>query len=66
MADQGKGANGWKWWRTYRATNDTHVVFAVLGTGRRGSYVIFLKTTIDDYNSGQAAYQKWYESLTLY
>jgi opacity protein-like surface antigen len=64
--DQGKGMNGWKWWRTYRATDDTHVVFAVLGTGRRGSYCIFLKTTVADYNSGQEAYQRWYESLTLY
>jgi hypothetical protein len=64
--DEGKGMNGWKWYRTYKAQDDTHVVFAVLGTGRRGSYCIFLKTTIADFNQGQAAYEQWYQSLTLY
>jgi hypothetical protein len=65
-SDEGKGINGWKWYRTYRAQDQTHVVFAVLGTGRRGSYCIFLKTTIADFNEGQAAYVRWYQSLTLY
>jgi hypothetical protein len=64
--DEGKNSNGWKWYRTYRANSDTHVVFAVLGTGPRGSYCIFLRTTIADYESGASAYKKWYNSLTLY
>jgi hypothetical protein len=58
--------NGWKWYRSYRASSDTQVVFAVLGTGPRGSYCIFLRTTIADFKSGEAAYEKWYNSLTVY
>ncbi len=65
--DEGKNnKNGWKWYRTYRANSSTHVVFAVVGTGARGSYCIFLRTTIDDFKSGEAAYTKWYNSLTVY
>ncbi len=65
--DEGKNnANGWKTYRTYRANSDTHVLFAVLGTGPRGSYCIFLRTTVDDFKSGEAAYVKWYNSLTVY
>jgi hypothetical protein len=64
--DEGRKSNGWKWYRSYRANSSTHVVFAVLGTGPRGSYCIFLKTTLDDFNKGPAAYQSWYNSLTLY
>ena len=58
--------NGWKWYRTYRANSDTHVVFAVLGTGPRGSYCIFLRTTLEDFKKGPAAYESWYNSLTVY
>lgn len=65
--DEGKNnPNGWKWYRSYRANSDTHVVFAVLGTGPRGSYTIFLKTTVADFQTGQAAYEKWYNNLRVY
>lgn len=65
--DEGKNnPNGWKWYRTYRANSSTHVVFAVVGTGPRGSYCIFLRTTIADFKKGEAAYTKWYNNLTVY
>jgi hypothetical protein len=65
--DEGmNNANGWKWYRSYRANSDTHVLFAVLGTGPRGSYCLFLRTTLADFKKGPAAYESWYNSLTVY
>jgi len=66
--DEGKKRNGWKWWRTYEARNDSLglVLYAVLGTGRRGSYVLFVQTAQADFQANQALYAQWYESLTLY
>jgi hypothetical protein len=66
--DQGRNANGWKWWRTYKArlTARDRVLFAVLGTGRRGSYMLLLETSEADFAANEALYQEWYRSLTLY
>lgn len=66
--DEGKNQAGWNWWQTYEARNrDTgRVLFAVLGTGRRGSYVLCIETSEADFKAQNAAYQKWYRSLTLY
>lgn len=38
---QGRNDDGWSWYRVYRANGPTHVVWAVLGTGPRGSYLLF-------------------------
>lgn len=66
--DEGRGKAGWKWWQTYKVTNDAagRVLFTVLGTGQRGSYVLFLGTTQADFAAHNALYDQWYRSLTLY
>jgi hypothetical protein len=66
--DEGKGQAGWKWWQTYEARNSAtgRVLFTVLGTGRRGSYILCIETSASDFEAQNAAYQKWYRSLTLY
>jgi hypothetical protein len=66
--DQGKGASGWSWWQTYEARNDAagRVLFTVLGTGPRGSYILFLGTSQADFTRNRALYNQWYRSLTLY
>lgn len=66
--DEGRNANGWKWWRTYRASlaGQDRVLFAVLGTGKRGSYMLLLETSEADFAAHQALYEQWYRSLTLY
>lgn len=66
--DEGRNANGWKWWRTYRAslTAKERVIFAVLGTGKRGSYMLLLETSESDFAAHEALYEQWYRSLTLY
>ena len=63
--DQGRKINGWKWWRTYRASNQKMVVYAVLGTGKKGSYLLFLKTTVGDFKVNEKSYTKWYTSLRV-
>jgi hypothetical protein len=68
MVDAGKNQAGWKWWQTYEARNDAagRVLFTVIGTGRRGSYILCIETSASDFKAQNAAYQKWYRSLTLY
>jgi hypothetical protein len=66
--DKGRNASGWKWWQTYEARNDAadRVLFTVLGTGRRGSYILFLGTTQQDFTVHRRLYDQWYRSLSLY
>jgi hypothetical protein len=66
--DEGRNLAGWKWWETYEARNSAtgRVLFTVLGTGRRGSYILCIETSASDFKAQNAAYQKWYRSLTLY
>jgi len=64
----GLGANGWSFWRTYLAKNSrTHrMVYAVLGHGPHGSYLLLLGTTEADYTANERLYQQWYRSLTVF
>jgi len=66
--DEGKGASGWNWWQTYEARNNAsgRLLFTVLGTGRRGSYILFLGTSQADFAAHRGLYDQWYRSLTLY
>jgi hypothetical protein len=53
---------------TYQVRNDaaSRILFTVLGTGKRGSYILFLGTSQADFAANNALYQQWYRSLTLY
>ena len=64
----GLGANGWRFWRTYLAKNSrTHrMVYAVLGHGPHGSYLLLLETTEADYVAHESLYKQWYRSLTVF
>lgn len=66
--DAGKNGNGWSWYQTYEARSSAtgRIAFAVLGTGRRGSYILYLETSQADYAANKALYGQWYRSLTLY
>ena len=37
----------------------------VFGVGKKGNYLLYLETTVDDYNAHKADYNKWYESIRL-
>ena len=66
--DQGKNGNGWNWYQTYEARSSAtgRIAFTVLGTGRRGSYILYLETSQADYAANKGLYGQWYRSLTLY
>jgi hypothetical protein len=68
QVDKGRNNAGWNWWQTYEARNSNtgRVLFTVLGTGRRGSYILFLETSQADFAANRALYDQWYRSLTLY
>jgi hypothetical protein len=66
--DSGQNAAGWNWWKTFEAHNNSRnrVAFAVLGTGRKGSYILVLETDRNDFAAHRDLYNQWYRSLTLY
>ena len=63
--DKGNG-NGWKWYRTVKATKGSKLVFGGYGVGPKGSYLMILVTTPSDFKEYQAVYEKWYHSIRLY
>ncbi|MCA9521310.1 MAG: hypothetical protein KC609_10070 [Myxococcales bacterium] len=66
MIAQGKGEHGWTWYRIYQASNSTHVVWAVLGTGAKGSYLMLLWTTVADATAHTADYKTWAYNVVLF
>jgi hypothetical protein len=66
LVDDQRDTNGWIWRRTYMVQYGDRALYAVLGTGPRGSYVLFMETTLSDLMSQQALYRQWYDSLTVY
>jgi hypothetical protein len=64
--DEGQNKAGWKWWRSYEATGNGKVLLAVIGTGPKGSYLLFLGTTAADLAANRALYREWYNKLTVY
>lgn len=64
--DEGKNSNGWKWYRLYKAEGRGAVVYAGLGAGPKGSYLLFLKTTTQDVKENESEYKKWHESLKVF
>jgi hypothetical protein len=43
--DEGRNVAGWKDYRSYEAVGNGMVLLAVLGTGKKGSYILFMSTT---------------------
>jgi len=66
LVEQSQQVNGWTWRRTYRVQSGQELLYTVLGTGVRGSYVLFMQTTATDLLVNQDLYRQWFESLTLY
>jgi hypothetical protein len=64
LIDSGKG-QGWERYRTFEAVRGDRLYFGGYGVGRRGNYLLYLETTVSDYNAHKADYRKWYESVRL-
>lgn len=64
LIDSGKG-RGWERYRTFEAVRGNRLYFGGYGVGSKGNYLLFMETTVSDYNDHKAEYVKWYESVRL-
>jgi hypothetical protein len=64
MIDSGKG-RGWERYRTFEAVRANKLYFGGYGVGAKGNYLLYLETTVSDYNEHTSDYIKWYESIRL-
>lgn len=65
LIDEGAG-NGWKWYRTVSAKEGSKQVFGGYGVGPRGSYLLILVTTPEDFGAYRSDFDAWYESIKLF
>lgn len=61
-----RNERGWTWARTYRAGVADRVVFAILGHGPKGAYLIYLSTTPANLKLFKLAYLKWYANVRVF
>lgn len=61
--DQGKNRNGFEWFHTYKASDGKHVVLGLYGVGKKGSYLLLLKTTQKSFRRDRAKYLRWYKGI---
>ncbi len=62
--DSGSGG-GWNWYKTVKAEHYGKTLFGGYGTGAKGSYLIVLVTSREDFNKHRAEYENWYNSIRL-
>ena len=62
MIDKGKG-RGFERYRTFQARRVNKLYFGGYGVGPKGNYLLYVETTIDDYEGHKADYKKWYDSI---
>ena len=63
--DSAKNTAGWKWYEVYVAEKDGALIFGGFGTGLKGNYLAFLKTTKADYDEHKDDYKAWFASVKL-
>ena len=63
--DSGTGKRGFERYRTFEAVRGGKLYFGGYGVGKRGNYLLYLETTVADYDAHKADYNKWYESIRL-
>ncbi|MHC4884493.1 MAG: hypothetical protein ACYTGH_05340 [Planctomycetota bacterium] len=65
LEESGTNLGGWTWYKAYTAVKGKHVYLCGMGTGPKGSYFLYLRTTIKSYKKHEAQYEAWYASLKL-
>ena len=64
MIDAGSG-RGFERYRTFEAVRGNKLYFGGYGVGKKGNYLLYVETTVDDYDHHKADYKKWYDSIHL-
>jgi hypothetical protein len=65
MIDSGSG-RGFERYRTFESVSGNKLYFGGYGVGRQGNYLLYVETTVDDYDAHKADYKKWYDSIKVY
>lgn len=63
--DEGSNSNGWKWYRTFEARQGGKLFYGAYGCGPKGTYLLCLETTAEDYAEHKSEYLKWCNSVAL-
>ena len=64
LIDAGRG-NGFERSKTFEAVRGSKLYFGAYGVGPKGNYLLYLETTVQDYNDHKADYLKWYQSIKV-
>jgi hypothetical protein len=64
MIDSGSG-RGFERYKTFEAVRGSKLYFGGYGVGPQGNYLLYLETTVKDYQEHKADYRKWYDSIKV-
>ena len=59
------GGQGFERSKTFEAVRGNKLYFGGYGVGAHGNYLLYLETTVEDYNAHKADYMKWYKSIRV-
>jgi hypothetical protein len=59
-------AAGFSYAESWTASDGKGLLIAILGHGPRGSYVIFVTTSINEYKKAQPEFMRWAESVKVF
>ena len=60
---KGTDTQGFKWFEAYSAEGEGKIMAAYLGVGPKGSYLLYVMTTPEEYEAHKAAFEKWQGSI---
>lgn len=63
---QGRGQQGFDWFRVAKWEGPSQVIFAIYGVGKRGSYALLLRTTKAHFNAYREDYQDWWAGVQVF
>ncbi len=63
---EGKNNSGWEWYKVFRASKDDTLYLGGYGCGPKGNYIILMKTNNTDFETNEAEYLEWFNSIRLF
>jgi hypothetical protein len=65
QVDAGTNQRGWNRYKAFRAVRGNQLFYGGYGVGPQGNYLLYLETTVQDYEAHKADYLHWYQSIRL-
>ncbi len=63
---EGKNYSGWEWYKVIKASKEDILYLGGYGFGLKGNYIILLKTNNTDFETNEAEYLEWFNSIKLF